>query len=1046
MIDQRISKVQSRLMDLEAIKDLNSAKSAILSIMQLLVPEISTDSNESFRVYNDKDGKLKANSGWFQSDEVIADRLAVYSLDVPPESNLDVKVFAVNKSSKGTIAWAVGLTPNYEDEPFNGRYNVGIDFVIPSSKDRVIIALSKNYVIRTLELKGKLTATFLEILSSWTNISDTSRKAEFHSLLWNSLDLAPINKRFYEGISQRFLHLRQFLEESKILDSNHAAQFANRLIGRILFSWFLAKKNFLNVDQNYFESAHFQDDTHYYKEKLESLFFDVLNVPVAERTADDTKTPYLNGGLFEAKPGDLYKENTLVFPKNYFADLYSFLKSYNFTTDESTSEFQQVAIDPEMLGRIFENLLAEISDDTGEQARKAKGAFYTPRQIVDYMCRETLKDYLRSKFIDEPNFEDRIYQLVEATEREFQDQDHNWRRDLKPFKEKLIDALNQLRVIDPACGSGAFPIGMMQLLLKVYGRLETRFDAHKTKLSIIERNIFGVDIEPMAVEISRLRAWLALIVDDSETVNSVKPLPNLDFKFVCANSLVDLASDNQPSLFEDLELDTKLQNLRDEYFSTGSSKVKQKLKSKYSKLVDEEVTLFGESERTRQLKSFRPFETDAVSEFFNSLHMFGFSDFDIVIGNPPYVSHESISVEKKKLSRFEVFEPFADLHCYFFEAAYKLVMNRGKILSFITSNSYIKAEYGRPLRKFISETNGLQRIINIEESQLFEAATVNTAILIMGPIPNENVEVVNSVYSHAHLTFEKFVSESVFEIQSSKFTEKPWILVAGENAEVLDLINKAGKSLESRGAFIRLGLATGSNHAFIIDEKTKNGLVESDPKSLEIIKPVIGGEDISQYFYKSKKYLILSKNGVDVPNSYPAIFEHFDSFGQKFKLRGAQGRHWTNLRACSFIEEFKKEKIVWIELATKGRFAYSNEEIYLLNSAIFMVPPSDYSAKALTGLLNSSLINFYMGHISQTSGMGTNRWIKATVETFPIPAVSSENQNQWQALERIVEGILTSGPGVPVDLESTNKINVIACELYNIPLALAKSVGIITSD
>jgi hypothetical protein len=462
-----------------------------------------------------------------------------------------------------TISWSVGLTENFEDEPFNGRYNVGIDFVIPKSNDRVIVALSKNYLVRTVELKGPLTATFQHILESWTQIKDLSRKSELHNLLWASFDLHPVNKRFYEGISQRFISLRQHLLSQGIHDEQQAAQFANRLIGRIIFSWFLDKKNFLNEASRYFDSLQFENDTEYYKEKLEPLFFEVLNTPLEERKVDDLQTPYLNGGLFESKPGDLYLSEALTFPANYFDDLFEFLRGYNFTSDESTSEYQQVAIDPEMLGRIFENLLAEVSEETGAQARKSKGAFYTPREVVDFMCKESLKAYLRTKISNDENLNSRLYQLVDAKEREYHDQDHNWRRDLKPYRERILKALDELRVFDPACGSGAFPIGMMQLLVKVYSRIEPRFDAQKAKLSIIDKNIYGADIEPMAVEISRLRTWLALVVDEGEVALNVRPLPNLDFKFVCANSLLDLEKSETLSIFDDESLEIRLQDIRD---------------------------------------------------------------------------------------------------------------------------------------------------------------------------------------------------------------------------------------------------------------------------------------------------------------------------------------------------------------------------------------------------------------------------------------------------------------------------------------------------
>ena len=152
-----------------------------------------------------------------------------------------------------------------------------------------------------------------------------------------------------------------------------------------------------------------------------------------------------------------------------------------------------------------------------------------------------------------------------------------------------------------------------------------------------------------------------------------------------------------------------------------------------------------------------------------------------------------------------------------------------------------------------------------------------------------------------------------------------------------------------------------------------------------------------------KQYVLLTKNGVNVERDYPDIYEHLESFGNKFKNRGAQGQHWTNLRACSFYDDFKKEKIVWIELSDVGRFSLCNDEVYLLNSAYFLLPPSDIDSKFLLGILNSSTIRFYLGLVAETSGMGTSRWINNYVKEFPIPVVAPEQQT---GLIKIVNQIL----------------------------------------
>jgi methylase of polypeptide subunit release factors len=347
------------------------------------------------------------------------------------------------------------------------------------------------------------------------------------------------------------------------------------------------------------------------------------------------------------------------------------------------------------------------------------------------MCRESLKTILRDRHPDDLVFEQRLTQLVDGKDRDFLDQDHNWRRDFKPYKADILEALDGLRVLDPACGSGAFPIGMMQLLVKVYGRLDAKFDTYKTKLFVLERNIYGVDIEPMAVEISRLRAWLSLIVDQLEESKNVKPLPNLDFKFVCANTLVALLSGTDLILFEDTSLQEKLQDLRENYFASNSHTQKSKLKEKYSNLVQESEDLFGDSERTAQLKSFRPFDADNSAEFFDPQEMFGVQDFHIVIGNPPYVDSEFMTKHSKELrdylkKQYQTTEGNWDLFVPFIERGIDLASNDG-VVSFIVKNSLLGSKYAESIRKLMS-SHRLEEMLDFGQVKVFESASVSTCV------------------------------------------------------------------------------------------------------------------------------------------------------------------------------------------------------------------------------------------------------------------------------------------------------------------------------
>lgn len=948
MSDSRLEILQDRLRLLESEKNLHAAKRVIQGVVGLLIP----DADElDFRLFRDSDGKLTTKASWFYFDDEVVDRRATYTLRVPDEFNLDVKVFGITKPNAKTISWAVGLTPNFEDEPFNSRFNVGIDFIIPESKDSVIVAISKNYVVRTMLLKGKLTSTFLGIFDSWTSIKEAHSKQEIHNTLWSSLDLVPINKKFYEGISERFISLRQHLENLGSLDSQYAAQFANRLIGRMIFTWFLDKKGLLHADINYFAPEFFDDDTVYYHERLEPLFFEVLNTPIGARNVLDVITPYLNGGLFEPKPEDLYKTETVSFPLNYFDDFFHFLRSYNFTTDESTGDFQQVAIDPEMLGRIFENLLAEISEETGEQARKAKGAFYTPREIVDFMCKETLKSYLRSRVRADENLEKRLAQLVDATERQFHDQDQNWRRDLKPYKEEILRALDELRIIDPACGSGAFPIGMLQLLTKIYERLEPRFDHHKAKLSIVEKNIYGVDIEPMAVEISRLRAWLALVVDEDTDPRAIKPLPNLDFKFVAANSLVPLRPVGQLSFFEDEDLDTKLQEIRESYFETENANQKAKLRNKYQSLVNQELTLFGESERTTQLKSFKPFESNSHADFFDSEQMFGIEKFDIVIGNPPYVSVKGIKPDMK-LRYAKIYftgKGRFNLFTLFLERGQKLLSESG-VLSYILPDSLFSHTEYRHAREYLVKHVTVQSI-GVFSKRVFEAAVDTATIQFQNGHSKSELRVIKDLT-------EQLGSLTQDELSATENFLFP-VLVHDEEKRVISAVRERANAVLDDFFDVQQGI--------IYSGQLKSDVFANDPLTPEF-KKVLDGRDVHRWRI------------------------NWDEKAENKYIKYTNDLHRPRNERLFLTTP----KIVMPRKSTRLTCAVDEAQFYALNTAYILRPKSqDVDCYFYAALLNSHV----MGYLYSRLYFGWQITIPA-LKSLPVPTVARETMDEIAGISR----------------------------------------------
>ncbi len=242
--------------------------------------------------------------------------------------------------------------------------------------------------------------------------------------------------------------------------------------------------------------------------------------------------------------------------------------------------------------------------------------------------------------------------------------------------------------------------------------------------------------------------------------------------------------------------------------------------------------------------------------------------------------------------------------------------------------------------------------------------------------------------------FNEHVRINSFECPSSSLLRGVWSLSTNAELEILHQIEVGQRTLAKRNAKIRLGLATGSNDAFLIPREMRDEFVRLDDRNVAILKPVIRGRDVDRYqLAPIEQFLILSKNGVNLPRDFPLLAEHLKSFGSSFLSRGAQGENWWNLRACAFYDDFERDRVVWIEMTNTPRFAVCPAGVYMLNTAYFLLPPPEWRAYALVALLNSSISAFFMKHSAQTSGMGVTRWFKEHVSQIPIPAASNPAEN-----------------------------------------------------
>lgn len=441
-------------------------------------------------------------------------------------------------------AFVKGLTLQQSGSGFIPTQPYFIHFVTTTEYDRLVLVFNQGEQKRILTFRDRLSQTqYNRIIQLWSKIG-TKTKPEIADLLWKSLDIKEVNKDFYKRVKGSFDDLVGIIKLEKLTENeNQIKQFAVRLIGRYIFCWFLKEKSI--IPHNLIDSVIIEKVKQFHQDFLQKLFFGTLNTRVHERDwlllADVDirnkfeKIPYLNGGLFDkTKEDELFEGLEL---NSWLLNFVKVLESYDFTVDESSSQYQQVAVDPEMLGRIFENLLASQNPETEKAAnneRKAFGAFYTPRDIVDFMVDEALRTYLANKLNVSADDLASAFSI-----------NPTWPDKLNKRKLEAEKHLQSVKILDPACGSGAFPMGVLHRLISLRQLLGLYPDTHILKKEILSNNIYGVDIMPMAVEIARLRAWLSLIVEEdykAEKISSnfeIDALPNLDFKFMQGNSLLE---------------------------------------------------------------------------------------------------------------------------------------------------------------------------------------------------------------------------------------------------------------------------------------------------------------------------------------------------------------------------------------------------------------------------------------------------------------------------------------------------------------------------
>lgn len=788
-------------------------------------------------------------------------------------------------------------------------------------------------------------------------------------------------------------------------EDKQARDFCKRMMGRIVFLYFIQKKGWLAVpsgkkwgegNQNYlyelFKNSKNKDD--FYYQELVPLFFKTLNNPDSENKKNDFRFPYLNGGLFDDSHDR--KFNKLHLPEHIFSNLFETFNNYNFTVYEDAPDEHTVAVDPEMLGHIFENLLED---------NKAKGAFYTPKEIVHYMCKESLKAYLVSqdiaKITDNEFANNTIDKILFQNELDIEE---------KQFAEKnaykIIDALEQVKICDPAIGSGAFPMGMLleifntQVYLQELKGFKKDVSDADIKKHIIEESIYGVDIDPGAVDISRLRFWLSLVVDEPVP----QPLPNLDFKIVCANTLIPLGN------IEELDLNDKagkavkeLEKLRHEFFNV-SSENKLKLERQFNKIQIDLLSLRELATKSNydiytKLYEFNPFEDNSCS-WFDAEWMFGIRDgFDIVIGNPPYgakLSKAEKDLFKKTYSDVHMRTP--DTFNYFISKSFKILKDNG-VLSFIVPNNLLFQNENTKTRSLLVNTYQLKSVTNLGDNA-FENADVPTCIFV-------GVKANNTSYN---IYYNDSRKERIDEIDFYKpkkafsntdVNDAPDMVlgISSEEIKLMKAIKSNSWTIDDIALEMASGISTGGDKIFRVEE---HFAIDYNFEE-ELLRPVLVGGEIDKYKINDTNHLIIYTDRNTELKRFKNIYDYLLPHKDKLITRSEAKTGimpWFSLNRQRYPLLFEEEKIIMRQTSDSIRATLDDKGYYCIDSIlVFKINPKiQVSYRYALMMLNSKLNNFIYKIITQEEGRTFAQVKPQNVRKLFIPKITKEEQKVFEIL------------------------------------------------
>ena len=668
---------------------------------------------------------------------------------------------------------------------------------------------------------------------------------------------------------------------------------------------------------------------------------------------------------------------------------------------------------------VFENLLAAITPESRENARKKTGSYYTPRPVVEYMVDEALTAHLAG--ILGKKSEPKLRKLLgwkDIADNEFSAEE----------EKNITDAIDKLRILDPAVGSGAFPMGMLHKLVHILWQVdkknekwkqkqlekaaeisdpsirsrtmddiervfsaENNYDDYGRKLFLIQNAIHGADLQPVAVQIARLRFFISLIIDqkprDDQPNYGIEPLPNLETKFVAADSLIGLTRKGQGNLSETEEVEKlkeRINRVRIDHFGANTRKEKMRLRAKDKELRDElakALTQLGFAQNdANRFAAWDLYDQTAGADWFDAELMMGVRNgFDIVIGNPPYVQIQKFSgkpdQQRWQEQQFATFDKGGDLYCLFYERGLQMLKRKG-VMTLITSNSFMRSSFGEKLRGLLSKESAMQTVVDFGSARAFNATTRPVIVVTRNATLTTGAKLTIATVKNPEdiLQLSEFVEKNGKSLTASYFSAKEWVLAGEATHQLLEKMIRVGEPMGAVGGRIYYGIKTGFNEALVIDSEMRKQLIAKDAKSEEVICPWFRPRGIQKWRSSESGLHVIAIasstnrewpwSGIDTEvqaekifaQKYSAIFQHLSKYRKQLSKRTDKGMFWWELRSCDYYAAFAEPKIIYPDIADAMRASYDTTGVFI-SAPAYILPTNNLS---LMGVLHSKAFDWLL--------------------------------------------------------------------------------------